>query len=69
MRWHDEDDGPPDFNEFEWVDEDENEVPEEKGKTLSGLNRLASAAFLVLIGLFVLFLLGRAFVAVGGLLE
>ncbi len=49
--------------DFEWVDEDENEVPEGSGKPLSSLNPVAAWIMGGLVGLFVLYLLMRLMLA------
>ncbi len=52
-----EDDDEP--AEFGWVDEDENEVPEDKGTTLSSVGPVAAWIMGGLVGLFVLYLIMR----------
>ncbi len=49
--------------EFEWVDEDENEVPEGRGKPLSSLHPVAAWVMGGLVGLFVLYLIMRLMLA------
>ncbi len=50
-------------SDFEWVDEDENEVPEDRGKTLSSLHPIAAWVLGGLAGLFILYLIMRAALA------
>ncbi len=57
---------PDDDNEdldFEWVDEDENEVPEDRGTPLSSINPVAAWIMGGLVGLFVLYLIMKLMLA------
>lgn len=54
MQWEDEDDEL----DFEWKDEDEEEIPGESS-TLSSINRVACVAFLGLIALGVVYVIIR----------
>lgn len=59
MRWEEEDDE----REWECKDEDEDEAPAGQGRTLSKLTSVATVVFLILLGAFVLYMLGRFFTA------
>lgn len=49
--------------DYQWVDEDENEVPEDRGTPLSSMNRVAAWIFGALVGLFVLYLIMKVMLA------
>lgn len=49
--------------DYQWVDEDENEVPEDRGTPLSSMNGVAAWIFGALVGLFVLYLIMKLMLA------
>ena len=55
--------------DFDWVDEDENEVPENSGKSLSSMNPIAAWIMGGLVGLFVLYMLMRLMLALADYFE
>lgn len=59
MNWDD------DENEFEWKEEDEEEIPEGEGSTLSRINRVATVVFLGLLALGAVYLVTRLVKAFG----
>ncbi len=63
----------PDDNDektdFEWVDEDENEVPENRGKPLSSMNPTAAWIMGGLAGLFILYMIMRLMLALADYFE
>jgi hypothetical protein len=61
MAWRDEED------EFEWKDEDEEEVPPGAGTSLSRINRVATVVFLALLGLGAVLVVIRLVKALGTL--
>lgn len=62
MNWEQEDEEL----DFEWKDEEEEEISGASGKTLSQLHPVASAVMLGLVALFVISLLVRVVLALTG---
>jgi hypothetical protein len=58
-----------DTTDFEWVDEDENEVPESRGKPLSSMNSVAAWIMGGLAGLFILYMIMRLMLALADYFE
>lgn len=61
--------GNDEETDFDWVDEDENEVPENSGKSLSSINPIAAWIMGGLAGLFVLYMLMRLMLALADYFE
>ncbi len=61
--------GNDEETDFDWVDEDENEVPENSGKSLRSMNPIAAWIMGGLVGLFVLYMLMRLMLALADYFE
>ncbi len=57
MHWNEDDEE----GDFEWKEEDEEEIPAGKGSSLAGINRVATIVFLSLLGLGAVYFVIRMF--------